>query len=57
MHRAVSRHDETGADRKNLGAPDLALTPEVVKALTAAADAMLIEGARYPEQIEKTAGL
>ena len=57
MHCAGSRHDETGADRKNLGAPDLALTPEVVKALIAAADSIPIEGARYPEQIEKTAGL
>ncbi len=47
----LSRIEENlGADAISLGHADLAR-------LTAAADATRIEGARYPEQIEKTTGL
>lgn len=42
---------------ENNGAADLVLTAEEVAALTAAAEAIRIEGARYPEAIERTTGL
>ena len=42
---------------ENNGAVDLALTPKEVAAITMAAAAIHVEGARYPEHIEKTTGL
>jgi aryl-alcohol dehydrogenase-like predicted oxidoreductase len=42
---------------ENIGAEVISLSPADLARLTAAADAIPIEGARYPEQIEKTTGL
>ena len=42
---------------ENIGAAALALTPEEVAGITAAAAAIPVQGARYPDSIEKTTGL
>lgn len=42
---------------ENIGAVDLKLTEDDVAAITAAAAAIPVEGARYPEQIERGTGL
>ncbi len=42
---------------ENLGGESLTLSPDDVARLTAAAAAIPIEGARYPEHIERTTGL
>lgn len=42
---------------ENLGASDLNKTADDLAAITASAEAIRIEGARYPEAIEKTTGL
>lgn len=42
---------------ENLGAAGVALSPAELAELTRAAEAIPIEGARYPEAIEKTTGL
>jgi aryl-alcohol dehydrogenase-like predicted oxidoreductase len=41
---------------ENLGAASLALTPEDLARIAAAADAITVEGARYPEALEKMTG-
>ena len=42
---------------ENLGGAALHLSPQDLAALTAAADAIPVEGTRYPDAIEKTTGL
>lgn len=42
---------------ENLGAAGLIVTAEDLSAITASAEAIQIEGARYPEAIKKTTGL
>ena len=42
---------------ENLGGADLMLTADEVTALTTAADAIPVEGARYPDAMEQTTGL
>ena len=42
---------------ENIGGAALHLSAADISALTAAADAIPVEGARYPDQIEKTTGL
>jgi aryl-alcohol dehydrogenase-like predicted oxidoreductase len=42
---------------ENLGAADIALTPEDLRAIDAAASKIQVEGARYPEELEKRTGL
>jgi aryl-alcohol dehydrogenase-like predicted oxidoreductase len=42
---------------ENLGASDIALTPEDLRAIDAAASKIQVEGARYPEELEKRTGL
>ncbi|MGB3328787.1 MAG: aldo/keto reductase [Thermomicrobiales bacterium] len=42
---------------ENLGAVDLTLSPEEVQALTDAASRIPVEGARYPEHLERQTGL
>ena len=41
----------------NLGAADVALTPEDLRVIDAAASKIQVEGARYPEELEKRTGL
>jgi len=47
----LSRLDE------NLGAADVPLTPEDLRAIDATASRIQVEGARYPEELEKRTGL
>ena len=49
--RKLTRLDE------NKGAADLALTPDEVRDIESAASEIAIEGARYPEHLEKRTGL
>ncbi len=42
---------------ENLGAADVQLTPEDLGAIDAAASKIRVEGARYPEELEKRTGL
>ncbi len=42
---------------ENLGAADVALTPEDLRVIDAAASKIQVEGARYPEELEKRTGL
>ncbi|WP_242394793.1 aldo/keto reductase [Anaeromyxobacter oryzisoli] len=42
---------------EDLGAADIALTPEDLRAIDAAASKIQVEGARYPEELEKRTGL
>ena len=42
---------------ENLGAADVALTPEDLRAIDAAASKIQVEGARYPEELERRTGL
>jgi aryl-alcohol dehydrogenase-like predicted oxidoreductase len=42
---------------ENLGAADVALTPEDLRAIDEAASKIQVEGARYPEELEKRTGL
>ncbi len=42
---------------ENLGAADVSLTPEDLRAIDVAASKIQIEGARYPEELEKRTGL
>ncbi|MFC3182272.1 aldo/keto reductase [Cypionkella sinensis] len=42
---------------ENLGAAQVTLNPQDLEALTAGAEAIPIEGARYPDAIERTTGL
>jgi len=42
---------------ENLGAADVALTPEDLRAVDEAASKIRVEGARYPEEMEKRTGL
>ncbi len=42
---------------ENLGAADVQLAPEDLRAIDAAASKIQIEGARYPEELEKRTGL
>ncbi|BDG05056.1 aldo/keto reductase [Anaeromyxobacter oryzae] len=42
---------------ENLGAADVALTPEDLRAIDQAASKIQVEGARYPEELEKRTGL
>lgn len=42
---------------ENLGAADVQLAPEDLRAIDAAASTIQIEGARYPEELEKRTGL
>lgn len=42
---------------ENLGAANVALTPEDLRAIDAAAAKIRVEGARYPEELEKRTGL
>jgi aryl-alcohol dehydrogenase-like predicted oxidoreductase len=42
---------------ENLGAADLELTPDDLRAIDAAASRIQVEGARYPEELEKRTGL
>lgn len=42
---------------ENLGAADLALSPEELRKLTAAAEANPVQGDRYPEHLERMSGL
>jgi aryl-alcohol dehydrogenase-like predicted oxidoreductase len=42
---------------ENLAASELPLPPEDVAGITAAADAIPVEGARYPEALERMSGL
>src|SRR5689334_21441750 len=46
-----------GRLEENLGAADVQLTPEDLRAIDAAASTIRIEGARYPEELEKRTGL
>lgn len=48
---------KAGRIAENLAAADLVLTQDDIAALTKAAEAIAIEGARYPEAIERTTGL
>jgi aryl-alcohol dehydrogenase-like predicted oxidoreductase len=42
---------------ENLGAADIGLSPDDLRAIESAAAAIKVEGARYPEQLEKRTGL
>jgi aryl-alcohol dehydrogenase-like predicted oxidoreductase len=42
---------------ENLGAASLALTPDDLRAIDAAASKIQVEGARYPAELEKRTGL
>jgi aryl-alcohol dehydrogenase-like predicted oxidoreductase len=42
---------------ENLGAANVQLTPEDLRAVDAAASRIQVEGARYPEELEKRTGL
>jgi len=42
---------------ENLGAASIALTPDDLRAIDAAASKITVEGARYPEALEKRTGL
>jgi aryl-alcohol dehydrogenase-like predicted oxidoreductase len=42
---------------ENLGAADIRLTPDDLQAIDSAASAIKVEGARYPEHLEKRTGL
>jgi aryl-alcohol dehydrogenase-like predicted oxidoreductase len=42
---------------ENLGAPDLQLTSDDLRAIDAAASKIAVQGARYPEHLEKRTGL
>jgi aryl-alcohol dehydrogenase-like predicted oxidoreductase len=42
---------------ENLGAASVELTPDDLRAIDAAASKIRIEGARYPEELEKRTGL
>ena len=46
-----------GRLEENVGATAVSLTPEALREITAAASAIAIQGARYPEQLEKRTGL
>ncbi len=41
---------------ENLGAANVLLTPEDLRAIDAAASQIKVQGARYPEQLEKRTG-
>jgi aryl-alcohol dehydrogenase-like predicted oxidoreductase len=42
---------------ENLGAANVALSSDDLRAIDAAASEIKVEGARYPEQLEKRTGL
>ena len=42
---------------ENLGAADLELTPDDLRAIDSAASKIQVKGARYPEELEKRTGL
>src|SRR4051812_1755581 len=42
---------------ENLGAADVELTPDDLRAIDTAASKIQVEGARYPEELEKRTGL
>jgi aryl-alcohol dehydrogenase-like predicted oxidoreductase len=42
---------------ENLGAASIQLTPDDLRAIDAAASMITVEGARYPEALEKRTGL
>ena len=46
-----------GRLEENLGAASLELTTEDLRAIDAAASKIRVEGARYPEELEKRTGL
>ena len=56
VDRAHPRHDEAARLEENIGAVSVELTPDDLREIETAASQIAVQGARYPEHLEKMTG-